>query len=243
MRVLVSTCNLAVAFYGVKVAVILNHAPDRVPSHHQGISAYNCTYDNTNTPIYSRAAMACTSRCGCDGDSSCENPFSRIARLVGISTAPLQMHECFRQWLSQHSNSGMQNIFDMVSYELWNADLLENDPALRAWDARWMELKSRPINDLERHRHTQELVRRAILHKVPNRKYVFSFCHNKYQNQTGSWTKAEGWQHCSSCNKCRVDAWHCVKCDVCRDSTDKPCFKCGGVSSTYKPLTGCARRY
>lgn len=175
---------------------------------------------------------------------ACGNPLNNLERILGAWDEPLEIHECFKAWLVTHPNSDLQSIFDMVSSELWNLDLLVNDPALCDWDAVWMELRSRAEDDPKRRWHMQELVRRAVLSHVPGRKYLFSFCYKDYQGRNGSWTKAEGWTHCINCRKCQSGGtWHCKKCHVCREDMGKPCIKCGGVSSTYQPLAGVVRPY
>lgn len=194
--------------------------------------------------------MGCNARCSCNGNR-CGNPLNNLDRILGTSDEPLEIHECFRAYIADYRylttpqswNLDLRSIFDVVSFELWNLELLDDDPALRSWGKRWVELNTKPDEDPEKCQHMRELIRRAVLRDMPGRKYLFSFCYDKFTDQVGSWTKAKGWRHCNHCHGCQSGAWHCDKCHACREDRDKPCVGCGGISSTYKPLTGGVRPF
>lgn len=155
------------------------------------------------------------------------------------------------QHLSHHDRDRPLTAGHLFNLALAGADdarggVLDEEPAYRAWRARWDAL---PADEQPQQRRggpasaspasarclalQQELNRMAFT-RSHDKDVFYSFCRPRPH-----WQSAEQTSHCDACGEC-MDwrEWHCGECNKCVYGVSLSCEGCGGVSETYHLFGG-----
>ena len=137
---------------------------------------------------------------------------------------------CFTKYLNRKDHK--VDVDDLKTKLLKNCDAFELDPNLAAWRAKYNAMERRQEGQEKLFAVLQALFTHALSVKNEDRDmrgdnmldtYVWSFCRN-------GWVDRSKVRHCTLCNECYEEAWHCETCDTCKAGRKLACDRCGGWS-------------